>query len=178
MAGCGHRDNLETRRDRGLMSDPPLGTFLEARDRADSRAAIDEAAFATLEAELVEILAEIVETRGVDAIVAETSIEPGALDPLIGETAPEGDSLTLETAAAVLSMTIGFSASEVRARLRDHLVIAMSRGPIDVTTVAERYGFGEPASLRAKIEGEEPFLLREYARLRVVLGWIDANHKP
>jgi hypothetical protein len=69
----------------------------------------------------------------------------------------------------MLAVESGYSAAEIRGRLRDHLVVRMSRRSIDVETLATDYGFGDPAGLRERIEGERPFPLREYARVRVAL---------
>jgi hypothetical protein len=51
----------------------------------------------------------------------------------------------------------------------------MSREPTDLAALCDRYGFGDPDSLRAAIEGQSAFDLRTYARLRVALG---PNHNP
>ncbi|MFP4530735.1 MAG: DUF5791 family protein [Halodesulfurarchaeum sp.] len=155
------------------MNRPPLARFLDdsvsrAADGRDGTGAVT----ATYE-ELLSVLAAVVTTRGVESVATETGLDRELLAFVVGEsgvgTGKSERMRTLETVAAILATESRFSASEVRARLGDHLIVQMSRDPIDAESLAVTYGFGDATELRAKIEGDRPLTLREYARLRVAL---------
>jgi hypothetical protein len=157
------------------MTGPPLARFLagpESQESRGSRTATDQDEVAMLKRRLGDVLGSIVQSAGPAQVVAATGLDLkqaeviGALPA--GETAVL-DELSLREAAEIIAVTSSFSAAAVRGRIRDHLLVQMSRGPVDVETVAEQYGFADSTSLRAKIEGEKPFSVREYVRLRVAL---------
>jgi len=151
------------------MRRPPLTAFLDAPVETGS----EQPDVAQITTELAEVLAAVVDDVGLDRAIAESTIDPATVRALRDHSAASRsghvEGLTLTAAASILSLGSPFSTTEVRGRLRDDLLVAMSRVPIDLRTLAQRYDLGEPATLRAKIEGEEPLPLREYARLRVVL---------
>ena len=151
------------------MTRPPITAFLDAPAETDGEPPNVE----QVAAALATVLAAVIEDVGPDRVSAETTIEPARLRALRDHAAASRsgsvEGLTLSEAASILSLAAPFSAAEVRGRFRDDLLVAMSREPVDLRTLAQRYDLGEPATLRAKIEGEEPLPLREYARLRVVL---------
>jgi hypothetical protein len=124
-------------------------------------------------AHLQSVLAAVLDDVGLDRARAETSVEPAQLNALQAAAAAAAadpvTGLTLSDAASILALATPFPATEVRGRLRDDLLVAMSREPVDRRTLAQRYDLGDPAALQRKIEGTEPLSLREYARLRVVL---------
>jgi hypothetical protein len=151
------------------MTRPALTAFLDAPE-ATANEQPDVGQVAT---ELAAVLAAVIEDVGFDRATDETALEPARLRALrdqsaASRTAPV-EGLTLSDAASILSLETPLSAAEVRGRLRDDLLVAMSREPVDLRTLTRRFDLGEPATLRAKIEGEKPLSLREYARLRVVL---------
>ncbi len=151
------------------MTGSPLTAFLDAPAEDDG----EPPDVAQVTARLQELLAAVIEDVGLDRATAGTAVDPATFRALRdhggSSRAAPVEGLTLSEAASILSLASPFSAAEVRGRLRDDLLVAMSREPVDIQTLARRYDLGEPARLRAKIEGENPLSLREYARLRVVL---------
>jgi len=150
------------------MTKPPLTAFLDAPEAAGG----DPPDVAQVTARLVAVLATVLDEVGFERASAETSVEAirlRALHETPLDTSAQVDELTLSEAAAILSLATPFSAAEVRGRIRDDLLVAMSREPIDLRTLAQRYDLGDPAVLRGKIEGEQRLSLREYARLWVTL---------
>ena len=151
------------------MTRPFLTAFLDAPDEA----AGDPPPVSAVLGHLQSVLGSVLDDVGLDRARAETPVEPAQLNALQAVApADAGGSvtgLTLLDAASILALAAPFSPTEVRGRLRDDLLVAMSRDPVDLRTLAHRYDLGDPAVLRGKIEGEEPLSLREYARLRVVL---------
>lgn len=157
------------------MTRPALARFLDgptAQGAEDSHSDRTGAEVAELKRRLGGVLAAAVTEAGPEAVTRATGLEGGVVEEI--GALPDGgtealDGLSLRTVAAILATASSFQPDAVRGRIRDHLLVQMSRGPVDVETVADRYGFGDPETLRAKIEGEEPISVREYARLRVAL---------
>lgn len=157
------------------MTRSPLARFVvapESQVGTGNRTDAGRDEVTRLKRRLGAVLASIVGSKGVEQVASATGLERQQIDAIAGVPERGTDTLeelSLRTVAAILATESSFSSGAVRGRIRDHLIIQMSRGPIDVDTVATRYGFGDPKSLRAKIEGDVPFLLREYVRLRVAL---------
>lgn len=155
------------------MTRPALAAFLEA-PISDSGGSGDgsDAVKATQEG-LLAVLAEVVAMQGTGTVAEQTGLDRKLLDSVEEGTPPERldavAGLTLETAAEILAVDSAFSPTEIRHRIRDHLLVQMSRGPVDAESVASAYGFGDGVALQEMIEGTRPFSLREYARLRVAL---------
>lgn len=158
------------------MNPPPLAAFLDdsasgslSNGQLDAKQDSVEAMWHRLRA----VLAAIVERQGVKAVSVETDVDRGRIRSIVdragSETAGRGETITLEIAAEILASLSSFPPTEIRARIRDHLLIQMSRRPIDIETLAAQYGFDDADRLRARIEGERELSLREYARLRVAL---------
>ena len=154
------------------MNRPPLATFLD-ESGPDSGQRDDGGAVNEMVTRLLGVLSEIVERRGVDDVAAATDVDRALLESLrddpTGETVGIARSVTLENAAEILAVESGFHPTAIRGRIRDHLVVHMGRRSIDAATLSARYGFGDPTTLRERIEGERPLALREYARMRVAL---------
>lgn len=154
------------------MTRPPLARFLDDSIAGSGTERDGSGAVRATYDGLLDVLAGIVDSQGVDSVAEHTDLDRVVLESLAddgGETSPVGDPLSLETAAAILATASTFSATEVRARIRDHLILQMSRDPVDAESLAAEYGFGDATELRAKIEGDRPLTLREYARLRVAV---------
>lgn len=119
------------------------------------------------------ILGTVVEDVGPERAGDQTRIESARLRALVALAdeirSDPVDGMTLADAAAILALSSPFPPAEVRGRLRDDLLVAMSREPTDLRSLAGRYDLGDPSDLRARIEGEKPLSLREYARLRVAV---------
>ncbi|MEF8771267.1 DUF5791 family protein [Halodesulfurarchaeum sp.] len=165
------------------MTRPLIARFLAApesqvSDGNRTNAEWDEVT--RLKRRLGAVLAPIVRSEGVEQVATATGLEPEQVEA-IGELPASGtdpiDELSLRTVAAILAIESSYRPVSVRGRIRDHLIVQMSRGPIDVDTVASRYGFGDAETLRSKIEAEAPFPVREYVRLRVALS-DGPNRKP
>lgn len=154
------------------MTRPPLARFLDDPLQGSGIEARSDEVGATYE-ELLDVVATIVTRRGVPAIAETTGLDRALLEFLETKPGPDlsdpPDGLTVAAAAEILAVDSTFSATEIRARIRDHLVVRMSRHPIDVETLAGAYGFGDATQLRERIEGVRPLSLREYARIRVAL---------
>ncbi|MDZ7849304.1 MAG: DUF5791 family protein [Halodesulfurarchaeum sp.] len=124
-------------------------------------------------ANLLGVLGTVLTSQDLAIVAGRTGINRQRLEAIVsGATAGtpgRDDGLTLGMAATILATESTFSPSEVRARCRDHLLVQMSRGPIDAESLAAAYGFGDAGELRAKIDGDRPLPLREYARLRVAV---------
>lgn len=79
---------------------------------------------------------------------------------------------SLDRVAVLLAADSVLGPESVRARISEALRLEMSRVPIDGQTLARDLAT-DPAVLRAKIEGDRPLSLGEYARIRTVL----ADHR-
>ncbi len=158
------------------MNQPPLAAFLDdsapgsesSEDRNSNQNTVED-----MWHRLLGVLAAVVKGRGVEAVAFETNMDRDQIRSMVNradsETAGGGEAITLEMAAEILASHSSFPPAEIRARIHDHLLVQMSRRPIDVETLAAQYGFDDAKRLRAKIEGEQELSLREYARLRVAL---------
>lgn len=165
------------------MTVPVVARFLagpESHVSDGNRTDADGDEVTRLKRRLGAVLASVIRSQGVEQVATATGLEPEQVEA-IGELPRNGtdplDELTLRTVAAILAIESSYRTVSVRGRIRDHLIVQMSRGPIDVDTIASRYGFGDPEALRAKIEGEAAFPVREYVRLRVALS-AGPNRKP
>lgn len=154
------------------MTRPPLDAFLAVS--SETEAGVD-----AVERQLQAVLSDVIVTHGVDQVADGTGLDRAVLSELqrvsAGERKDPVSGLTLSAAAGILAVGGPFPRPEVRGRIRDELHLAMSRGPTDVAALCEGYGFGDPDTLRAAIEGAASLDLRTYARLRVALG---SNHNP
>jgi hypothetical protein len=76
----------------------------------------------------------VVEAEGVDAVAAETGIDADRLSAL---AAGESPTLTLGEAVSILAAAEGAPDAETIAReVRDHLLMGMTTGVLDVDTIA------------------------------------------
>lgn len=155
------------------MNRPPLDAFLDAAiSNPDAGGNLRDPVGHKAEA-LMDVLAAIVATYGVTHVAEQTGLDRDLLratrDGSVMDEHKPGERITLGTAAELLAVASTFSPTEVRARIRDHLILSMSRGPTDAESLASRYGFDDVHTVRDKIEGDRSLTLREYARLGVAL---------
>lgn len=162
------------------MNRPSLSVFLEAPTGLDEDRPIERV-------EAVELRLQRVLGAVIDRIGREEAVEAAGIDReqavevvavVNGDRSTPVANLTVADAAALIAAEMAFPRDEVRGRIRDHLLITMSREPTDIDELSETYGFGDSRRLRARINGEEPLSLRDYARLRVALAPSEQNHNP
>jgi hypothetical protein len=116
-----------------------------------------------LREQYVAELSETVESVGIDAVV-----ERSDLDRETVESIADGDiaaDLTLEDAAAILATEEGTPEKDsILLEVRDHLLMGMTTGLLDVDTLARDIdGDFEARAIQQKIEGRAPMTLEEYA---------------
>jgi tartrate dehydratase beta subunit/fumarate hydratase class I family protein len=89
---------------------------------------------AELRAEYDALLQSVVESVGVDHVVAETDLSADTVEAV---SAGESVDLTVTEAAAVLGLSENVPDAEVVVlELRDHLLMGMTTGVLDVDTIA------------------------------------------
>jgi hypothetical protein len=115
-----------------------------------------------------EELAAVVADLGVDHVVAETSLDRQTVERIESGAEP---SLTLEEAAEVLSLLDGApSADDIAWEARDHLLMGMTTGVLDVDTVATEIDSDlEGKEVQQVIEGRLPMTLTQYAKLQAFI---------
>jgi hypothetical protein len=130
------------------LEDPASGT------PADVRAAY--------EAEL----REVVETLGAERVAAEAGVDAAPMERLRdGDPVPE---LTLSEAADVLALAPSSpDADAVVAEVRDHLLMGMTTGVLDVDTIASNVDLDLTGQeVQQAIEGRVPMTLDQLARIQ------------
>jgi hypothetical protein len=110
------------------------------------------------------VLAETVETRGVDAVADATDVDEETLDALLAGESPE---ITLEEAAAILATDPDRpDADFLAADARDILMMGMSVAVLDVEAIQSGINAQMDAKeIQQKVEGRYPMTLGEYAVL-------------
>jgi hypothetical protein len=109
-------------------------------------------------------LREAVETAGVEAVATASGVERERLEALCAGESPE---LTLEEAAAVLATREDVRDAEtVVAEVRDHLLMGMATGVLDVDTVAANVDLDlSGTEVQQLLEGRAPMTLDQLAAL-------------
>jgi hypothetical protein len=117
-----------------------------------------------LQADYEQVLAETVESVGVERVASETGIDEETVRALLGDEPPE---ITLEQATAVLATDPDRpDADFLLADARDILLMGMSTAVLDVEAVQSGIGGRmEAKEIQQKIEGRYPITLEEYAIL-------------
>jgi hypothetical protein len=110
-------------------------------------------------------LREVIEEHGVDAVAAESGVDPATLSALAAGESPE---LTLEEAAAILAVPEDAPAGEtIAATSRDALLMGMTTAVLDVEAVESGLdGRLEAREIQSKVEGRYPMTLEEFALLQ------------
>jgi len=119
---------------------------------------------ATLRAEYEALLADAVETVGIEQASEETGLDGERLQQLLDGGSP---TLTLTEAAAILALDDERPpADAVEAEARDILLMGMSTAVLDVEALAAGIDDAmEPKEIQQKVEGRHPLTLGEYATL-------------
>ncbi|MFC5367045.1 DUF5791 family protein [Salinirubrum litoreum] len=103
---------------------------------------------AELRAEYDALLRSVVETVGVDRVVAETDLSRETVEALAAGESAESVALTVTEAAAILGLSDEVPDAEVVVlELRDHLLMGMTTGVLDVDTIS--------AEIDADLTGQE-----------------------
>jgi hypothetical protein len=108
----------------------------------------------------------VVETLGADRVAAETSVDEEVLERLLaGESVP---SLTLREAAEILALAPSSpDADVVVAEVRDHLLMGMTTGVLDVDAIAANVDADLTGQeIQQIIEGRVPMTLEQLARIQ------------
>lgn len=115
-------------------------------------------------AEYHDLLAEIVETEGIDAVADKTGIDPTVLDALVAGETPAID---LEAAAAIQALAPDTpDADSIHVEATEHLLLGMSMAVLDVDAVAADVELDlSPKEIQQKLERRAPMTLAEYSRL-------------
>lgn len=110
------------------------------------------------------VLAETIETVGIDEVAAESGVDRDTLTALLDGESPD---VTLEEAAAILATDPDRpDADFIVADARDVLMMGMSVAVLDVDTVESGIdGQMEAKEIQQKIEGRFPMTIGEYAVL-------------
>lgn len=148
---------MESNRD--LYGDAQAAGML--RDEFETPGERDPAA---LQAAYEDVLAETVESQGVDAVAEATDIDEDTLDALLAGESPD---LTLEEAAAILATDPDRPDAEfIVADARDMLMMGMSVAVLDVEAIQSGIDAQlEAKEIQQKVEGRYPVTLAEYALL-------------
>jgi hypothetical protein len=119
------------------------------------------------------VLAETIETVGVDAVVDATGLDTETVDRLRDGNAAD---LPLSDAAAVLATDPDRpDADAIQAEAQDILLMGMTTAVLDVETLASGIDDAmEPKEIQQKIEGRYPISLAEYA---VLHGYIESKKR-
>ncbi|WP_436930536.1 DUF5791 family protein [Halosimplex halobium] len=111
-----------------------------------------------------EVLAETVESVGVDTVVSRSGIDREVVAAVAAGEEPE---LTLEAAAAVLAADPERPDGEtIKAEALDILLMGMTTAVVDVDAVAAGLNDEmDPKEIQQKVEGRYPITLAEYAAI-------------
>jgi hypothetical protein len=109
-------------------------------------------------------LRAVVDARGVETVAAEAGVEAEAIDALLDGGSP---TLTLSEAAAILAVDDDAPAADaIVQEVRDHLLMGMTTGVIDVDTIASNVDLDlSGQEVQQAIEGRIPMTLDELAAI-------------
>lgn len=115
-----------------------------------------------------EELAAAVDEVGADDVADETSLDRETIDAIQAGDEPE---LTLAEAAEVLALVDGNpDADAIAWEARDHLLMGMTTGVLDVDTVATEIDTDlDGKEVQQAIEGRMPMTLTQYAKLQAFI---------
>jgi hypothetical protein len=115
-----------------------------------------------------EVLAETVESVGVDTVVSRSGVDREVVEAIGAGEEPE---LTLEAAAAVLAADPDRPDGEtIEMEALDILMMGMTTAVVDVEAVAVGLDDAmDPKEIQQKVEGRYPVTLAEYAAIHTFL---------
>jgi hypothetical protein len=115
-------------------------------------------------------LRTVIEEKGVDTVASESNVDSEIVSALAADESPD---VTLEEAAAILAVDGRLpSADGIVAEVRDHLLMGMTSGVLDVDTIASNLGDGVDLSgqeVQQAIEGRTKMTLGELAAIHQVI---------
>lgn len=115
-------------------------------------------------------LRDAIEAVGAETAAAAAGVDGGTVEAVLDGPAPD---LTLERAAAILATRPDAAGAEaVAGEVRDHLLMAMVTGVVDVDTVAANVDLDlSGTEIRQALEGRMPMTLAQLAAIhRFVAG--------
>lgn len=109
-------------------------------------------------------LRSVIDAHGVEAVTAETGVSAETIDALLDGGSP---TLTLSEAAAILAQdSDGRDADAIVQEVRDHLLMAMTTGVVDVDTIASNVELDlSGQEIQQAIEGRVRMTLAELAAI-------------
>lgn len=113
-------------------------------------------------------LAAVVADQGVESVVEATSLDRQTVEAIAAGDQPP---LTLEEAAEVLALPDGApGADDIAWEARDHLLMGMTTGVLDVDTVAAEIDTEfDGKEVQQVVEGRLPMTLDQYAKLHAFI---------
>ncbi|WP_311171356.1 DUF5791 family protein [Halobellus ordinarius] len=112
-------------------------------------------------------LRDIVTDHGTETVAAESGVDPADLESLLDGPVPD---LSVTDAAAVLALDDDRDAETIVLELRDHLLLAMTTGVVDVDTLASNVDLDRSGQeLQQAIEGRTEMTLETLAAIRQFL---------
>ncbi|MFC6871808.1 DUF5791 family protein [Halobellus marinus] len=112
-------------------------------------------------------LREVVTDRGIDTVAAESGVDVDDLEALVEGPVPD---FSVTDAAAVLALDDERDAETIVLELRDHLLLAMTTGVVDVDTLASNVDLDRSGQeLQQAIEGRSEMTLEVLAAIRQFL---------
>jgi hypothetical protein len=125
---------------------------------------VDDPATATpaeLRAAYEAALRDVLDDRDVAAVAATTGVDESTLAALVAGESPD---VTVEEAAAVLAVDADATADDLVFELRDHLLMGMTTGVLDVDTLASETDLDLTGQeVQQALEGRTPMTLAELA---------------
>lgn len=118
-------------------------------------------------------LASVVDAVGAETVVSGTSLDRQTVDDVAAGKPVE---LTLQEAASVLALDEGApAADDIAWEARDHLLMGMTTGVLDVDTVAAEIDSDvDGKEVQQMLEGRLPMTLSQYATLQ---SFIDSRQR-
>lgn len=111
-------------------------------------------------------LREVVETVGVEAAAESSGLAEDRIETLVAGAPVE---MTLSEAAGILAAREGAPADALAAEARDHLLLGMTTGVLDVDAVAANVDGMEPTGIQQRVEGRTGMTLAEFAALHAFI---------
>ena len=122
---------------------------------------------AELRAAYEGLIVDAIETHGASAVAAEADVDEGRLDAL---AAGEDVTLTLEEGVAILAVDADLDAETMLLELRDHLLMGMTTGVLDVDTLAAETSLDiSGQEIQQSLEGRRSTSLAELAAIHRVI---------
>jgi hypothetical protein len=119
---------------------------------------------AELRAAYEESLRTVVAAHGAAEVAAASGVEEATLSALAAGDSPE---LTVEEAAAVLAVDADVAAADIVFELRDHLLLGMTTGVLDVDTLASEAPLDlSGQEVQQAIEGRTSMTLGQLAAIQ------------